>query len=237
MWASSGSIQRAQIPRSSAARASNGRHVTIKSPALDPLSNGQSLDCEMGSRIYFDAANPAFRRARKKSRRTTRNELVAMDFRATRTRSTGFNNEIRFSRYTSRNSLRARFLTTAFPTWRLVTTPNRPGLPGSKTRQLAIRHPHTTLWPASRVRRKSELRRSLAALGNLRLPSGSLMTQGARRASTACAPHDGGWKESPARFLWTCGSENHAGVGAGFLTVDIGVSCVSQCVFSRGSQN
>ena len=103
----------------------------------------------------FHFNRPARRSVVRKSFSTSANFFPAIEFRATRTSSTGCANSFWCCRKLSRNKRRARLRTTAPPIRRLVTTPNRGAAPSGKECQLAIRQPSVSRCPCCRTRKKS----------------------------------------------------------------------------------
>ena len=96
---------------------------------------------------------PCWRSALRKSRSTSEYDFLAMDFLATRTRSTGLSISCWCRRNTSLRSLRALFRTVAGPTLLLETTPKRsPLMAFLAATQLRIKVPQATRWPSSRAR-------------------------------------------------------------------------------------
>ena len=96
---------------------------------------------------------PCWRSALRKSRSTSEYDLRAMEFLATRTRSTGRSISCWCRRKTSRRSLLARFRTVAGPTFLLETTPKRSPLAAFLAEtQLRIKDPQASRWPSSRAR-------------------------------------------------------------------------------------
>jgi len=80
-----------------------------------------------------------------------------MEFRATKTSSTGWVSSCWCCRKLSRNSRRARLRCTAPPIFLLVMTPSFGAAPSASGFQFAMRQPSARRWPCWRTRAKSRL--------------------------------------------------------------------------------
>ena len=107
--------------------------------------------------VHVSFNNPPRRSACRKSFSTSLKLLPTIEFRATKTRSTGSRNSCWCRRKVSRKSLRARLRITAPPIFFPVMTPIRLGVSPCSGNQLAIRHPTASRWPLLRTRAKSRL--------------------------------------------------------------------------------
>jgi hypothetical protein len=127
----------------------------------------------------------ARRRAARKSFSTEENGFPAIEFRATKTNSTGWARSCWCNRKLSRNNRRARLRTVAAPIFRLVTTPNLEALASGTQFQLAIRQPCTIRLPAKRMRTKSRLCASRIERASRKRFGGAAFTKSNRRQAFA----------------------------------------------------
>ena len=111
------------------------------------LINANSGNQDVLSQIHFCFKSPALRNASRKSFSTAAKVFPAIDWRATRTRSTGRSKSCWCNRKLSRSNRRARARSTAPPIFRLVITPIRVSEPTGSGSQFAIKQPHANRCP------------------------------------------------------------------------------------------
>lgn len=198
----------------------------------DPLVNSNQKNQNVLAGVHDVFKRRALSSARKKSRSTSENALPTIEFRATKTRSTGFVISCWCKRKLSRNKRRARVRLTALPIFLLVTIPTRVGeFSGSKS-QFAIKHPMARRSPLFLARRKSRASFIRRVRGKSSEREGSTPMKKIKPGSTVCVPPDGDWPKWPCHSWRNFDSKNRVAVCGAFLMVDIGVSSFLNSVVS-----